>query len=177
VQMRVMSIASVHRALYSGASSGQVRADELLNSVIASTISAGLTDDRLISIHQSYAPAMLYPDQAVPLLLMASEAVTNALKYMGRLENGDATLDICLTVSAEGKALLRIVNTCGTPFLPREQVMGSGLGRSLIAGFATQIGGVVETLVTDDYYDFRLSFEAASFDPQAQDADVEDVEG
>ncbi|GAB1378857.1 sensor histidine kinase [Pararhodobacter aggregans] len=181
VQMRVMSIASVHRALYSGPTSGQVAADELLNSVIASTISAGLTDDRLITINQSYAPVQLYPDQAVPLLLMASEAVTNALKYMGRLENGEATLEIALTAeglnaSGQNTAVLRIANTRGTPFLAPDQVSGSGLGRSLIAGFATQIGGTVVTDVSEDWYDFRLTFEADTFNPQSQDANLQDVE-
>ncbi|WP_158515921.1 sensor histidine kinase [Pararhodobacter sp. CCB-MM2] len=165
VQMRVMSIAAVHRALYSEPTSGRVRADELLQSVIDSTISAGLTDDRTIDLQQSYSPVLLYPDQAVPLLLMASEAVTNALKYMGRLDNGDASLTISLTIEGENKAMLRIVNTRGTPFLPPDQVLGSGLGRSLIAGFATQVGGTVELDVTDDYYDFHLTFEAAVFDP------------
>ncbi|MCA0206992.1 MAG: hypothetical protein LCH92_21835 [Proteobacteria bacterium] len=182
VQMRVMSIASVHRALYSGPTSGQVAADELLQSVIASTISAGLTDDRSITINQSYAPVQLYPDQAVPLLLMASEAVTNALKYMGRLDSGEATLDIALTaegVNENGQttALLRIANTRGRPFLPPEQVSGSGLGRSLIAGFATQIGGTLVTDVSEDWYDFRVTFEADTFNPQAQDANLQDVEG
>lgn len=166
VQMRVMSIAAVHRALYSEPTSGRVRADDLLHSVIGSTIAAGLTEDRGILINQSYAAVLLYPDQAVPLLLLASEAVTNALKYMGRLESGAATLDIALTLCGDNTARLRVVNTRGTPFLPRDQVLGSGLGRSLIAGFATQVGGTVETLESDDYYDFRLTFEAAVFNPE-----------
>ncbi|MCB1391098.1 MAG: hypothetical protein KDK12_18440 [Rhodobacteraceae bacterium] len=176
VQMRVMSIAAVHRALYSGPNSGRVRADELLRLVLDSTITAGLTDDRTISLSQRYAPVSLYPDQAVPLLLLASEATTNALKYMGRLPSGEATLEIALTVDDGNEALLRIVNTRGEPFLPTDQILGSGLGKSLIAGFATQIGGRVETSETEDYYDFRLHFETASFDPEEQDGKLRDLE-
>lgn len=165
VQMRVMSIASVHRALYSGPTTGQVRADDLLRSVIDSTIAAGSTNDPSIRIHQSFAPVLLYPDQAVPLLLLAAEAVTNALKYMGRLDNGRAALDVELTVTGPEEAQLRVVNTCGTPLWPAEQVVGSGLGRSLIAGFATQIGGSIQTEISETCYDFRLIFAAAPFNP------------
>lgn len=176
VQGRVMSIASVHRALYSSPSNAQVRADELLRSVIDSTIMAGTTEDWSVEINQTYAPVLLYPDQAVPLLLLASEAVTNALKYIGRLEDGRAELDIALTSVTEDEAMLRVNNTRGTPFIPPDQVAGSGLGRSLIAGFATQVGGTVETLVDDNFYDFRLTFEAEAFDPSERETIVEDVD-
>ncbi len=176
VQMRVMSIAAVHRALYSEPTSGQVRADDLLNTVVNSTIAAGVTDERQITIEQDYAPILLYPDQAVPLLLMATEAVTNALKYMGRREDGEASLRISLEATTDTEATLRVVNTCGTPFVPREQVLGSGLGRSLIAGFATQVGGVVTTDVTEDCYDFRLVFEGSVFDPDPADHNVPELD-
>ncbi|WP_207014398.1 sensor histidine kinase [Rhodobacter sp. NTK016B] len=176
VQMRVMSIAAVHRALYSEPSSGQVRADDLLTTVVNSTIAAGVTDERTVTIEQDYAPILLYPDQAVPLLLMATEAVTNALKYMGRLENGEAFLRISLEATTETEATLRVVNTCGTPFVPHETVVGSGLGRSLIAGFATQVGGVVTTDITEEYYDFRLVFEGSVFDPDPADHNVPELD-
>ena len=55
---------------------------------------------------------------------------------------------------------------------------GSGLGRSLLAGFATQIGGAVETDVSETAYDFRVHFAPAAFDPAdlgaAQPEDVAD---
>src|SRR5690606_24216699 len=84
VQMRVMSIATVHRALYTTSTVGRVQADELLRGLVDKTIEAGLQPSGAIRIDTAYDPISLYPDQAVPLSLLASEAVTNALKYVGR---------------------------------------------------------------------------------------------
>ncbi len=169
VQMRVMSIASVHRALYSSPEKGQVRADTLLHQIIDSTIAAGTIADHDIAITQSYAPVALFPDQAVPLLLLANEAVTNALKYMGRTASGDARLEVTLRICDDGRAQLRVANTCGTPLMPPDQVAGSGLGRTLIQGFATQISGEIVTEITAESYGFQLMFNPAPFDPEASD--------
>jgi two-component sensor histidine kinase len=176
VQMRVRSIASVHQALYSSPEGGRVRADELLGNVIGGIIEAGVVKDRRVEVRRSYDPVQLYPDQAIPFLLMASEAVTNALKYMGRLEDGSAWLEISLEAVSDDEAKLHVWNTCGTPFLPPDQVKGSGLGRSLIAGFAAQVEGKVTVEETEDSYRFQLAFTPASFDPEERDVSVSDIE-
>ncbi len=177
VQMRVRSIASVHQALYTSPLSGRVHADELLTSVIDGIIEAGSVSDRNIEITRRYDRVLLYPDQAVPFLLLASEAVTNALKYMGARADGTAWLRISLDAVSEDRAELEVANTCGTPFLPPEQVTGSGLGRSLMAGFATQVGGQVTQEETDTLYRFHLAFAPASFDPEERDASLSGLNG
>mgnify|MGYP000554004578 CR=1 FL=1 len=176
VQMRVRSIASVHQALYSSPSTGRVRADELLTNVIDGILEAGTVPERKIEITKHYDPVFLYPDQAVPFLLLASEAVTNALKYMGRLDEGAAWLRIALVSVSDDRAELHISNTRGTPFFPPEHVKGSGLGRSLIAGFAAQVDGQVTVEETEGLYDFHLFFTPASFDPAERDASVSDLD-
>lgn len=174
VQGRVMSIASVHRALYSGVErGGRLRLDELLRSVITATIDGGLVPDRRIAITRSFDEIHVFPDQAVPILLMASEAVTNALKYMGRLEDGTARLDIALTATGPGTARLTVENTRGTPFLPPEQVRGSGLGQSLLQGFTTQIGGTLSQSATEDWHHFALEFRPAPFEDEPADMTLE----
>lgn len=170
VQGRVMSIASVHRALYSGFErGGRRRLDELLRSVISATIDGGLVPDRRIAITRTFDEIHVFPDQAVPILLMASEAVTNALKYMGRLEDGTARLDVALTATGPGTARLTVENTRGTPFLPPEQVRGSSLGQSLLQGFTTQIGGTLTQSATEDWHHFALEFRPAPFEEHPAD--------
>lgn len=164
VQMRVMSIASVHQSLYTQTNTGKVPANELLTAVIDGTIDAGASEHHRIEVTRRYDPVMIYPDQAVPFLLLASEAVTNALKYMGRLDDGTATLSVILNAKEGEDAELSVVNTRGTPFFPPDQVRGSGLGQSLIRGFAAQIDGRATIEETDDYYEFRLVFSPAPFD-------------
>lgn len=174
VQGRVMSIAAVHRALYSNPSSGQVRADELLKNVIDATLQAVMPSDWNIDIESHYEPVGLYPDQAVPLLLLAAEAVTNSLKYMGRLPDGSARLSIDLRNLPDGLARLTVSNTCGVQLMPADQVTGSGLGKSLMQGFALQIGGGCLIKESDVGHTFSVDFSPAPFDAEQQVPDIKD---
>jgi two-component sensor histidine kinase len=176
VYARVMSIASVHQSLYTNPAAGKVRADELLTTVIGGIVEAGSASDRPIAVTQSYDPVQLYPDQAVPFLLLASEAVTNALKHMGRPAQGQARLEIALANRDDGQAELTVINTNGTPFHPPEQVKGSGLGRALIASFATQLGGRMRVDESDELYGFHLVFSPVPFDAAERDHSVADIE-
>ena len=174
VQMRVRSIASVHQSLYSNPTTGQVNADEILTNVLDGIIEGGGVSDRKVDITRHYDRVLLYPDQAVPFLLLASEAVTNALKYMGTRPDGTAWMRITLEAVADDRAELEVVNTCGAPLFPPDQVRGSGLGRSLMTGFAAQLDGRVTVEETDALYRFHLTFAPASFDPEGRDASVPD---
>ncbi|MGR3323372.1 MAG: sensor histidine kinase [Pseudooceanicola sp.] len=171
VRMRVQSISSVHQALYSGASNTEVRADQLLQTVVDDVIAAGTSGEFRVDIRTKYAPVLLMPDQAVPFLLLASETVTNALKYIGAAPGGDVRISVTLseTDPETGEAEFRVANTLGDPLYPMEQVKGSGLGRSLVSGFATQIGGRITVEETEQLYDFRMTFKPAPFDMAERD--------
>jgi two-component sensor histidine kinase len=153
-----------------------VRADQLLTSVIDATIHAGTSADQPVDVSRTYDPVLLYPDQAVPFLLLATEAVTNALKYMGRRADGVAKLDLRLEALKDGQAKFSVVNTQGKPLYPVDQVKGSGLGRALLAGFSTQVGGRIEQAETDTQYSFQLTFTPASFDPVVRDIVMADLD-
>lgn len=177
VRSRVMSIASVHQSLYAAQSAGRMRADELLRTVVDVTIQASVSPERRIDISRDYDPVLLYPDQAVPFLLLATEAVTNALKYMGRNGDGLAHLRLRLEALDSGEARFSVVNTRGEAFHAEDQVRGSGLGRSLLAGFATQLNGQIEQEETETEYAVRLTFRPASFDLDERDHTMTDIDG
>jgi len=164
VQMRVMSIAAVHRALYVSSEDGRVRADELLKSVVDTTIEAGFGPSHSIEIKRHFEPVVMFPDQAVPLSLFASEAVTNALKYLGQRADGSAELSIELKAEADERARFTVCNSIGTPLLPPEQVKGSGLGRSLLDAFVQQLRGTPDIRATDDTFIASLTFAVLPFD-------------
>jgi two-component sensor histidine kinase len=180
VQMRVMSIATVHRALYTTSTVGQVQADELLASIVAKTIEAGYQPAGAVRISTTYDPISLYPDQAVPLSLLAAEAVTNALKYIGRPAGAHPWIVVRLTHGEADDGMLVIENSRGTPLLPPEMARGTGLGANLIAAFARQMRGTL-TLETADpaRYLVRVAFpivefEAAEVDPVIAPLDIAD---
>lgn len=171
VQGRVMSIAMVHRSLYETSTEGRVRADELLRGIIGTLLSAGLSKDVQIKSEQHYDPITLYPDQAVPLSLMASESITNALKYIGRPEQGLPHISVTLEKLASDKARLTIQNSKGTPIIPPDQAHGTGLGRGLIGAFARQIGGTLEVVDDANVYEINVEFPIAHFDETQTDSD------
>ncbi len=175
VQNRVMSIATVHRSLYDTTTEGRVRADELLRGTVGKLLAAGVPNEANLKISQHYDPIVLYPDQAVPLSLLASEAATNALKYLGRHEEAPPSIDVRLVVSKSGRAVLSIVNSKGTPIVPPEQVRGTGLGTNLITAFTRQLGGRLEQIDEPNRYAVFVDFPIADFDADAADSDLSEL--
>ena len=158
VQERVMSLATVHRNLYETTLQGRVRADELLRANI-DRIARAAADGDTVVFRQSYAPVVLYPDQAVPLSLIAAEVVNNALKYVGRpTQGGKAWIAVELTALDDGeRARFRVENSLGAPVVP-DRAEGSGLGAQLIAAFATQLGGTLEVDSGGGSYSVTITF-------------------
>ncbi|WP_417261712.1 histidine kinase dimerization/phosphoacceptor domain -containing protein [Celeribacter sp.] len=176
VQGRVMSIATVHRSLYETTTEGRVRADQLLRSTVGKLVDAGVGNEIKLENTQSYEPITLYPDQAVPLSLLATEATTNALKYVGRPDEGLPCVEVSLTRLEPEIARLSISNSKGAPLLPPEQISGTGLGTSLIQAFAQQLGGKLKVEDEEDRYSVVIDFPIASFD-EASDGGFTEVEG
>ncbi|WP_321364654.1 sensor histidine kinase [uncultured Celeribacter sp.] len=175
VQGRVMSIATVHRSLYETTTEGRVRADQLLRSTVGKLVDAGVGNEVKLENTQTYEPITLYPDQAVPLSLLATEATTNALKYVGRPDGGLPNVEISLTRLEPEVARLTVANTKGTALLSSEQVTGTGLGTNLIQAFAQQLGGQLKVEDEDDRYSVVVEFSIAPFD-EAADGKFSEVE-
>ncbi len=170
VQGRVMSIATVHRSLYETSTEGRVRADELMRGTIGKLISASVAHEAHLKSVEDYDPIVLYPDQAVPLSLLASEATTNALKYIGRPADGPPDIEVRLTSCEPGTARLVVANSKGISLLPPEQVSGTGLGTNLIKAFAQQLGGKLAVEDGETRYSVVVDFPIAAFDEAQTDA-------
>ena len=172
VQLRVMSIASVHRALYLTSQEGLVQADELLRSVVDSTLEAVSVPTEGLSIDRSFDKVVLFPDQAVPLSLFASEALTNALKYMGRRADGSSEVSVELVAVGDDAAELTVSNSLGEAVIPAHEVKGSGLGNSLLHAFAQQLRGTCTIEQQGETYIVKVTFQALPFDNEVQSTEI-----
>jgi two-component sensor histidine kinase len=187
VQDRIMSLATIHRNLYQSESLSEVRADRLLSEIINQIVAMGAPPGSHIQVETALDPVTLYPDQAVPLALAATEAMMNALKYAGVPEPSaapdggtpravPAAIRAMLRSDAAGLVTFEITNTRNPalvaaggqtgPAGPQNVAQGAGLGSQLIAAFAAQLGGETEILDQPDLYRLRLSFAAADFVPE-----------
>lgn len=148
LQERVMSLATVHKELYQTTGQADVSADELLGDITRQILNLASGPGRRFRVRTEFAPLRLTPDQAVPLALLLTEALTNAVKYAA-VEPGETTprLEMSLQPSGGGEAVLAVRNSAaaegGEP-PGGVAAEGTGLGGQLIAAFASQLGGRVE---------------------------------
>lgn len=171
---RVMSLATVHRELYQTSGLVDVRADELLESIVAQVLRMGARPDQLVDTKTSFDAIRLTPDQAVPLSLILTEALTNALKHASPSESGKTGLSVTLRRAKPGHAVLEVSNSTGggTPAALPSSLESTGLGQQLLAAFASQLRGKLTVGLEDDGYVVRLEFPVALPEAAAQSDDA-----
>ncbi|TNC72452.1 sensor histidine kinase [Rubellimicrobium roseum] len=159
LQERVMSLATVHKELYQTSGLTDVRADELLGDITRQIIGMASAPGRAFHIDHDFAPIPLTPDQAVPLSLLLTEALTNAIKYAEPAPGASSPrLELRFAPLPGNRAELVIVNTASEGEAAAEPE-GTGLGQQLVGAFASQLGGELETRQADGRYLLRVAFE------------------
>jgi two-component system, sensor histidine kinase PdtaS len=183
VRDRVMSLATIHRGLYQTSGLTDIRADELMSDISRQLVNMATGPGRRMSIEQNFEPLRLIPDQAVPLSLFLTEALTNAMKYAGLDGDGLPTLSISLKSLPDNRALLSIVNSIGPLQTPDQALPGTldqptGLGAQLLEAFAQQIGGDLRRETADGQFVLSLAFTLAALsDAEARNAPADPYDG
>jgi two-component sensor histidine kinase len=142
---RVRALATLHRHLYSQGDLTTIRMREFLTELCGQLFDAmGERQDGRIKLTIEASELEMSGDQAVPLSLVVTEAVSNAVKYAfpgGRSGHVDvrlvSTADIArLTIRDDGIGITegRAETETGTR---------DGLGLQLIKGFSKQLGAIL----------------------------------
>ena len=142
---RVRALATLHRHLYSQGEVHTINMRLFLTELCGQLFAAmGEREGTRISLNIEASELQMSSDQAVPLSLIVTEAVSNALKYA--FPNGrSGTVEVCLTGSADEAELTISDDGVGIPAGRAETEMGvrDGLGLTLIRGFARQLGATL----------------------------------
>lgn len=155
LQDRILSLATVHKNLYQTEDLDRVDAGRLVEEIVGQLLSMGLSASRGADVHQEYASMQMDADDAAPLTLLVSEAVTNALKYLDApKKGGPPTLHISLERVGASDAKFQIRNSTSGAGGSE----GTGLGTQLISAFARQLGGTVEVGFEAEEHWIMLSF-------------------
>lgn len=165
LQDRILSLATVHKSLYQDNEMSRVDAGILLPEIVSQSLAVGMEPSAEIKVSEEYDGIMIGPDDAAPLTLLVSEAVTNALKYVGANDGGEKRITISLKQTGDETAQLRVVNTTGDT-VPED---GTGLGSRLIQAFARQLNGTLLIQDNDDRFVLELNFPVPLADKQAFD--------
>lgn len=156
---RVMSLATVHRELYQTTGLADVRADELLSRIVAQLERMATMPSRTLRIATAFDPIRLTPDQAVPLALLLTEALSNVFKHSGGSPEGVVRLQVSLTQPDPGHARLLVENPAREDEDQRTMPGDStGLGHQLLRAFATQLSGQLSTGEADGTYRVLIDF-------------------
>lgn len=135
-QARISAIAIAHDRLWRGERVGIVDIAELLCGIVE-----GLADQAERSpIPCAVASIQISADVAIPIGLLATELVTNAIKYAGR----DCALSVSLAIDA-GELVLTV--TDDGPGMPpgfdAKSASRDSLGMRMIGSLARQLGGQI----------------------------------
>ncbi|MEM7521398.1 MAG: sensor histidine kinase, partial [Pseudomonadota bacterium] len=154
LQERILGLATVHKNLYQNDDIVRVEAPILLREVVNQLLSVGLLPGSNVKVRQAYAEVTLDADDAAPLTLLVSEAVTNALKNVSQESADQSHIAVTLERDADDHAVLTITNSKGGVVAEK----GTGLGSSLINAFTRQLNGQVEVADSEDSYTLRITF-------------------
>jgi two-component sensor histidine kinase len=130
---RVRSIAMVHEQIYSTSSPTVVELDQFLAKLLQQ-LTASLLNTGGTRLSLQLQPVSLSLDRAVPVALMATEAITNAMKH-GTGPNGG---NIEVSLFREGNQSTLRVTDDGIGFDPQSK---AGLGTRIMNALADQVGG------------------------------------
>ncbi len=165
LQDRVRSLATIHRDLYQSQNEGMVNVGALLTEIMDNSFEIAIPQQGEVALDAKFDPVMLYPDQAVPLSLLAAEGTTNMMKYIGSSEERALPWVRATLVQEDKECELTLANSVG----PHVEVESTGLGSDLIEAFAIQLGGHIEIEKTSGSYTMRVRFSIADFEPEIRD--------
>lgn len=156
LQDRVMSLATIHRGLYQTSGLTDVRADELLSDILRQLLQMSTGPGCRFDVVTGFDELYLTPDQAVPLSLLLTEALTNAIKYAETIGPGVPRLEVTLRRAGDGDAVLIVANSVGEKPILHED--STGLGSQLMTAFAQQLGADRTNTTEDGMYRLRIQF-------------------
>ena len=165
LQDRVLGLATIHRNLYQATVLSRVNSGKLIHELVNQSIRNSNAREQGVDFAVNVDDVALYPDQAVPLSLLVTETVTNALKYLGVPESGSPWIELSLRHLEDGTVKLRVANSLGTP-VNDDVRFSNGLGTQLMNAFSLQLDAESETEEQEDQYVVEATFRPSQFNEE-----------
>jgi len=159
LQDRILSLALIHRDLHQSDTFGLVNVGTLITELVENAVDVVMPEGRGIDVTTDIDGLMVVTDQAVPLSLIAAEAITNAIKYTGATDDQTPWLKISLH-REEDEGVFALSNSFhpGSAAGTTPERDSTGLGGTLINAFVTQLGGDVDITKNDTAYAMTIRF-------------------
>lgn len=142
---RIGALAQIHRLLYEeshDSDHGNVNIASLLNA-LCTQLRALHRGQSYVQLHCDATPQIVPINNAVPLTLLAVEAITNAYRHgFSASQSGSITVHF----NVEGDFATLSITDNGAGFVPTANT--GSMGVQLMEAFAQQLGGVLDTVST-----------------------------
>ncbi|SEK20314.1 sensor histidine kinase [Pacificibacter marinus] len=155
---RVNSLATIHRNLYQTSGQADISMDEHLDAIVHQVVRMAASRDKSIDLKTDFASIRLNPDQAVPLSLFVTEAMTNALKYIGSVKGSSPSLSVSLVSLPDDYAQVTVTNSVTPNAAAPDAEKSSGLGSELMEAFSEQLEGEFEVNLDNNQFTVHLTF-------------------
>lgn len=165
LQMRVRGLATVHQTLNATTHQTSVDTKAVLERLVAELTPAAKTRLRNTQVTADIAAVQLGQDQAVTLSMLAAEALTNAVKYVGAKAGHTPSIHVSFDRTEADGLAFAVSNTIADKPEDRTPTATSGIGSRLMRAFASQLGGKEAADDNDGMYRYTVTFDIAPFDP------------
>ena len=165
LQARVLSLATVHRNLYQFETLRRIEADRLLRETLEQISSLGLPADVDVKVEHDLEPVILGPDQAVAVALLASEAITNAIRFLGWPADGPPWVHVSFAyIDREAPTARLVVSNSAGERVTESAGESVGLGTQLMQAFASQLNADLRIRDEPDRYAIEVQFQVGEPD-------------
>lgn len=142
LQERMMSLATVHNGLYQTADLSVIGAETLLPGIVDQVMRNAEVRGLRVALESHLEPVALTVDQAVPLALLMTEGLANALKHASTEDGSPPRVTVSFVQGKPGEGLLEVTNSAtGLTSAVETGDSGTGIGTQLLRGFAKQLNG------------------------------------
>jgi two-component sensor histidine kinase len=143
LQERMLSLATIHNGLYQTANLTEIEVNTLFPGIVDQVVRGAAARGRTVHLRTEFAAVKLPLDQAVPLALLLTEAMSSALKYASTGTDEVPELSVTFRMDTATEAVLEVTNSAaGKTGVPSDKGdAGTGIGTQLLRGFARQLGG------------------------------------
>lgn len=165
LQDRMHGLATIHDRIYQTTDLTDVAVHQVFPGIVDQILLRAGARDQGLRVETSFDAHDLPLDKAVPLALLLTEAVTNAVRYVTGVDDADPVLRVSLLRGSGDVVVLDICNTASSPTAAAiTGDHGPGIGTQLLRGFAAQLGGTYDRSFADGLYrvTIRLTLSATS---------------
>ncbi|SFC36685.1 Two-component sensor histidine kinase, contains HisKA and HATPase domains [Bosea sp. CRIB-10] len=140
-QARITAIANLHRSLYTSTDVQQVDLAAYLDTLVGELGNSITASGRTPIVKLDAEPVSIKTDRAVSVGMIATELVTNALKYAYPVGEGEVRVSVSRTPSNQ---IMLSVADDGVGWTGDGTAKGSGLGAKIIAAMSKSLGSTLE---------------------------------